>query len=278
MPTLVVHSGGIGDFILSCPAIAELSRCTPIELLGIRSRLDLAVEWGFARGARDFDAVDFSTIFTDPSPRLREFLRDFDRAVVWMRDDGAITRAFRDCGVARVETYPGLPPDSWSGHASEYYLSCLGLEASCTPPRWPVTSTDSFESNYDVLIHPGSGSPKKNWPLERFLNLADTLRASERNVAWILGPAERDSEMHRSLRDVDIVHTRSLVDIAHCLSKTELYVGNDSGITHLAAAVQCPTVAIFGASDPAIWAPIGPHVTTLHDPSWPSVTDVFAKC
>ena len=278
MATLVVHSGGIGDFILSCPAIAVLSRSMPIELLGIRSRLDLAVEWGFARAARDFDAVDFSTTFTDPSPRLREFLRVFDRAIVWMRDDGAIDQAFRECGVARVDTYPGLPPDSWSGHASEYYLSCLGLEASCTPLHWPLASTNSFASNYDVAIHPGSGSPKKNWPLERFLDLAEALRASERNVAWILGPAERDSKMCRTLADVDLVHAPSLVELAHCLSKTKLYIGNDSGVTHLAAAVRCPTIAIFGSTDPAKWAPIGPHVTTLHDPSWPSVADVLAQC
>ncbi len=278
MATLVVHSGGIGDFILSCPAIAALSAEAPIELVGVRSRLDLAVEWGFARTAYDFDAVDFSTAFTNPSPRLREFLGAFDRAVVWMRDDGPITRAFRACGVARVDTYPGLPPDAWPGHASEYYLSCLGLEASCTPPHWPLSSTGSFGQDYDIVIHPGSGSPKKNWPLERFLELADALRASERNVAWVLGPAERDFEMHRSLGDIDLVQASSLVKLAHRLSKAKLYIGNDSGITHLAAALGCPTIAIFGPTDPAKWGPIGAHVTSLHNPPWPSVAGVLARC
>ncbi|MCH8244149.1 MAG: glycosyltransferase family 9 protein [Planctomycetes bacterium] len=277
MATLVVHSGGIGDFILSCPAIAALSADAPIELLGIQSRLDLAVEWGFARTAHDFDAVDFGTAFTNPSPRLREFLGAFDRAVVWMRDDGAISRTFRACGIDRVDTYPGLPPDAWPGHASEYYLSCLGLEASSTPPPWPLASTDPFAYSYDIVIHPGSGSPKKNWPLEHFLELAEALTASERNTAWILGPAERDSDMCRSLGDIDVVQASSLVELAHRLAKAKLYIGNDSGITHLAAAVGTPTTAIIGPTDPAIWAPRGTHVKCVRGTPWPELAAILSS-
>jgi ADP-heptose:LPS heptosyltransferase len=106
-----------------------------------------------------------------------------------------------------------------------------------------------------VAIHPFSGSPPKNWPLENFQQMAGMLTVP---VQFCAGPEE---PLPGALR------FDNLYDVAGWLASARAYVGNDSGISHLAAAVGTPTVAIFRATDPVVWAPRGPAVTVLRDPS-----------
>jgi ADP-heptose:LPS heptosyltransferase len=102
-----------------------------------------------------------------------------------------------------------------------------------------------------AVIHPFSGSPRKNWPLDNFRRLA---RGLERRmpVRWCAGPEDPPLPDAHRLDD--------LYELACWLAQASLYIGNDSGITHLAAAVGTPVLAIFGPTDPAVWAPRGPHV------------------
>jgi ADP-heptose:LPS heptosyltransferase len=104
-----------------------------------------------------------------------------------------------------------------------------------------------------AVIHPFSGSTRKNWPLTRFQHLAGTLSA-RLPVAWCAGPEE---VLEGAVRFED------LRELACWLAAARLYVGNDSGITHLAAAVGTPVVALFGASDPRVWAPRGERVRVV---------------
>ena len=101
------------------------------------------------------------------------------------------------------------------------------------------------------MIHPFSGSPRKNWPLEKFHALADRLERMM-PVKWCAG--EDDPPLPGAVRIDD------LYDLACWLARARLFVGNDSGITHLAAAVATPVLAIFGPTDPEVWAPRGNHV------------------
>lgn len=254
--TLVVHTGGIGDFLLACPSIRALADEGPVELLGRRDRLQLAVAGGIASEAHDLHSVGFHTLFTEPSERLREFLSRFRRAVVWMSDDGVLQTGIERCGVPDVRVYPGLPPQDWREHASTYYTSRLGI-ALAPPLRLDIPPTEPAR---DILIHPGSGSPRKNWPLERFEAMAQEFKEEGRAITWCLGPAELESPAFqtwtRSTQD-EILTLSSLVELAGALANAALTIGNDSGIIHLAAAVGCPTLALFGPTDPAIWAPIG---------------------
>ena len=102
------------------------------------------------------------------------------------------------------------------------------------------------------MIHPFSGSARKNWPLEKFRALAAKLPMP---VRWCAG--EDDPHLP------DAIHIGDLYEMACFLARARLYIGNDSGITHLAAAVGTPTLAIFGPSNPAIWAPRGDHVRVV---------------
>jgi hypothetical protein len=266
--TLVVHCGGIGDFLLACPAIACLAEAGPITLLGARERLQLAVAGGIAREAFDLDAIDFASVYTQPGERLKDFLRPFDRGVVWLRDDdGLIKSALEACGIGEVVCHPGLPDTDWREHASAYYLRCVGA-VSALPLKLQFRPA---RATADIVIHPGSGGTSKNWPLERFTGLADALQSQGREVTWITGPAEDGMVLPGNVNRLD---HRNLVELGAFLGGVNLYVGNDSGISHLAAAAGCPTLALFRSTDPQIWAPKGEHVRVVQCSEWPSVREV----
>jgi len=267
---LVVHAGGIGDFLLTCPALQGLCPPDALWLLGRRERLELAVDSGIAAGARDLDTVDFDSVFSRPSPVLRSFLAEFRQAVVWMKDDGTIRRAFREAGVDDVRAFSGRPPAAWRRHAAEYYTDCLGLRP---PQPLRLDMGPCTTSLRDVVIHPGSGGRHKNWPLERFTAVADWLHHSARSVAWLVGPAEE--RLEQALPG-PVIRNTPLRDLARILAAARLYIGNDSGITHLAAAVGCPTIAVFGPTPPNIWAPRGRNVRIIHATPWPETTQVIA--
>ncbi|MBX7256963.1 MAG: glycosyltransferase family 9 protein [Candidatus Hydrogenedentes bacterium] len=261
--TLVVHTGGVGDFLLFCPTLKRLNEDGPVTAAGIRSRLLVAEVTGLLESSHDLDDIGFDSVFSTPSPRLERFMNPFQRVIVWMNDDGTIRKAIESCGVRDVLVFPGLPPEDWNRHASQYYASCLGYE-DLPPLRLPIASGDS---SHDVLIHPGSGGARKNWPVERFQKVSETLADKGRTVTWIAGPAEENLSYPPS---ASVLHTSSLVTLARELTSARAYIGNDSGVTHLAAACGCPSVAIFGPTDPAIWAPRGEHVQVIQRKPWPS--------
>ena len=117
-------------------------------------------------------------------------------------------------------------------------------------------------------IHPGSGGRSKNWPLENFLNLADQLKAQQkRQPFFILGPVEEEVSPQLAetieARGFPLVRHLPLNELAGVLDLSAGYVGNDSGVTHLAAALNLPTVALFGPTDPELWGPVGKRVVIL---------------
>ena len=271
MRTLFVHSGGIGDFILACPAVAALAAEGEVTLAGLRSRLELAVAAGLAAAAHDLDLIDFGSVFSAPSERLNNFLRDFDRAVVWMEDtDTQIQRAFQEAGVGETQCFPGLPRADCVSPAWHYYLQCLGLPIA-TPPHLDI---EAAEGGGETILHPGSGGKKKCWGHGRFTWLAAALAEDGHRVRWCVGPAEEEMSLAPNMERLPPM---SLADLGGHLAGARLYIGNDSGITHLAAAVGCPTIAIFGCTDPRVWGPSGAQVRILGGiNAWPCGKDVLA--
>ncbi len=269
--TLVIHTGAIGDFLLACPALVELSKSSDVELAGNRDRLELLVAGGIARAAHALDSIAFQSVFAEPAEKFWRFVDSFDRAIVWMRDSGGeIQRGLKACGVPRVDVFPGLPDTQWTRHASEYYATCLDFRD--LPPLHLLIPPSGLP--LDVVIHPGSGSPKKNWPIENFLDVARAFSADGRRVTWCVGPAE--TARNTLNLTGELLRCESLVELAARLANARLYVGNDSGITHLAAALGVPTIAIFGSTDPKVWAPRGEHVRVMQGKPWPKATGLLS--
>ena len=131
-----------------------------------------------------------------------------------------------------------------------------------------------------VVIHPGAGGSRKRWPARRFAELAVRLDAP---VLLVEGPADTDAcrKFAEALASsVPVVRATgvSLPRLAALLAESRGYIGNDSGVSHLAAALGAPTVAVFGPTDPAAWAPLGPQVYAVApdgNAPWPTVDDVL---
>jgi ADP-heptose:LPS heptosyltransferase len=157
-----------------------------------------------------------------------------------------------------------LTPGRAERSAGEALLTNIGLEVSRGLPVW--------------AIHPGSGSVPKNWPVENFLALAKTLRQERAaQPCFILGPVE--NEVRPAVRaligsqDFPILAEVDLIPLAGALSRVAGYLGNDSGVTHLASCLNLPTLALFGPTDPRLWGPIGRRTVVLQsDSSWQSLT------
>jgi ADP-heptose:LPS heptosyltransferase len=125
-----------------------------------------------------------------------------------------------------------------------------------------------------VVLHPGSGGTRKCWPLERFVEVVYHLWQRQRTVLILAGPAEEE----RLVRLRSLLHAYPLpgqceylidvplLTVAQRLQLCQCYIGNDSGLTHLAAMLGLPTLALFGPSNPITWHPPGPSVTVLHEP------------
>ena len=147
----------------------------------------------------------------------------------------------------------GLPP----AHPPEPTLLFTDEEHAAARP-WLDRLPERF-----VAVHSGSGSARKNWPRARFADAAHAL-AGGAPILWIEGPAEPPTEPP-SLDIPTWVRARSLPlrTLAAVLARTGIYLGNDSGVSHLAAAAGAPTIAIFGPTQPAQWSPLGPAVRAI---------------
>jgi ADP-heptose:LPS heptosyltransferase len=241
MRRLVIRPGAIGDFIVSLPALESL-KTGYIEVWTHRRTVPLV---RFADHVRAIDSTGLDlTGITQPPPAE---LAAFDDIVSWY---GANRPDFRDA-VRHLpfRFYSALPFDRGGMHAIDFYLNQLG----CPPGGMPRIACDASRENFAV-IHPFSGSPRKNWPLEKFRALAAHLERLM-PVHWCSGAD--DPPISGATRVDD------LWDLARWLARARIYVGNDCGVTHLAAAVGTPTLAIFRTSDPAVWAPRGPHVRVV---------------
>lgn len=248
MRRLLIRPGGIGDFIVSLPAM-ECLRADYLEVWSHSRNLPLAQ---FADATASIVSTGLELVgIAEPPPSLWTRLRGFDSIVSWY---GAARPELRQALASFPVTFlPALPPADWRSPAAAFYLGQVAGLATCTSdgiPRIPIAAPrQDF-----IAIHPFSGGPRKNWPLLRFRELAALLDAP---VAWCAGPEE---DLPGAVRIDD------LNELARWLAAARLYIGNDSGISHLAAAVGTPTVAIFGHTDPGVWAPGGPHVQVIRAP------------
>lgn len=191
-----------------------------------------------------------------PSTRLVDELRGFDSIVSWYganREEFAA--AMRDLGLA-PEFRTALPPADSQVHAVDFFLGG-GTSGTAYPSLTP--EVEAGGAPY-IAIHPFSGSTNKNWPLSKFRELEARLPL----------PAVYCASPEQPLAGA--VQYADLYRLAGWIRGAAAYIGNDSGITHLAAATGVPTVALFGYSNPRIWAPRGPRVRIVEGGS--SLADI----
>ena len=269
MRVLIIFPGALGDLMCLMPALAAISRRHPGASIELMARFELArlvAGRSVVARAHSIDAREVGELFSDKAGNARRFFGEFDRIYSFFASDDARFRARLAAATdADVSFHPFRP--GGDGHVSAGYLRAIGEDASPIDARLEPTSDDLatasrvlVESECDgsnlIVIFPGSGSAAKNWPTDKFAALASMLthRAS---VAVILGPAETSIEPIFREAGVTVLKDLDLPMVAAIARIATAFVGNDSGVSHLAAAVGTSGVVIFGPTDPARWRPLG---------------------
>jgi ADP-heptose:LPS heptosyltransferase len=246
MRVLIIRACAIGDFVLHLPALRALAAANPgarFTLVGYPSTLALARSFLPVDAIHSIEAQPWAALFAGPLPGLA-----FDTAWVWM-NDATVAGNLRASGIRQVFHARAFPAFPATGHAASHLLQTINQPAPALPDLWNPDATR-------VILHPGSGGATKIWP--RFAELARAMP----DATILLGPCDSPLDT-----DNPILENLSLEAVAGHLRNCRIFIGNDSGITHIAAYWGTPTVALFGPTDPGIWGPLGRRVKVLHRPS-----------
>jgi len=296
---LVFRPGAIGDALLAFPvlkALREQYDGTRITLVSNAQVIPLAQAFGIAELTFDFQDIQWSELFSSNGIRtssMHDLLAQTDLTICWMRDpDGIIEHNIKASGVKQSIIAPGRPSAGEHLHIVDYLARIIGLPDIGTkflisniyqPEESP---SKSLEKNL-VAIHPGSGAVEKCWPTSRFAEVIRRIWEQNYSVLLLAGPAdtERVDDLLEQLplppkpEMFKLLTNAPLLEVAHQLPQCSCYLGNDSGITHLAAMLGVPTVAIFGPTDPNIWRPVGPFVKVIQRHTLEDVTvDATLEC
>jgi heptosyltransferase III len=286
---LIIRPGAIGDTLLTFPIIQALRAQFDdprITFVGNATVLPLAMALGLVEEVDDYGDLRWSELFSAEgihTPELGKQLQQTELAICWLRDpDGRVEHNLRLAGIKQAIIAPGRPPEGRRVHVVNYLAETVGVnqvrmdqvyhihphDTSLPPKR---RNKSSSHEQY-IAIHPGSGGARKCWPAVSFVAVIELLWQHGYPILLLAGPAdhERVSGIQRSLSSppgpgmLEVLIDAPLVLVAEHLLQCSCYLGNDSGITHLAAMLGIPTIALFGPSDPAVWRPLGPDVEVIH--------------
>jgi heptosyltransferase-3 len=281
MRILILRGGALGDFLVTLPALGLLRTKWPgarIELVGHARAAGLGVSGGYLDAVHSQHEARWSALFTDSTaelpPALHAWLAAFDLIVnYWPDPDGTLARRFPLRAGQQFLSAPAAPTLAPAARHFCEPLKALGLSTADFRSRLRLTTGNDVEASTSdprrpVAIHPGSGSPRKNWPFERWTELMARL---EKPILLVLGEAEMERWSAPSLarfsstasKQIEIANNLPLSELAAAVTRCRLFLGHDSGVSHLAAAVGTPCVLLFGPTDPTMWAPPGDRVRVL---------------
>ena len=270
---LVLRGGAIGDFIVTLPVLQALRAQWPtahVEIWGYPHIAELAVAGGWAQSVVSLDRAEMARFFV-PEPSFTDAqvaaVRSFDLVFNYLHDPVGQVRS--NLLLAGAKQVLSGSPIVKRGHAVPFLLEplqALAIYETDLVPELDLSGEARAAARNrlraeglkqrPVAVHPGSGGAAKKWPADRFLEIARRLRGRGREVVAILGEADRAEAvlLAREMPELPVLANLPLVELAAALSECGAFLGNDSGITHLAAAVGLPVVALFGPSDAETWA------------------------
>ena len=292
---LVIRGGAIGDFILTLPALKALRDARPnahIEILGYRHIAALAENRFYAQAVRSIEYGPLSSFFAKNSElpaELANYFASFDLIISYLFDpDRIFENNLGRCGVENLLCGPAKIVETAVHAARQLALPIeqLGIGVGdLTEKVFPSIDDRQFVKGFlqflqqpMIAIHPGSGSKEKNWPLENWIALfssnggvpliEDKCGQVGNAFSLVVISGETDKTeadaLEREWKNREVRFTKNL-PLPHLAAVLErsIFIGHDSGISHLAAAAGAHCVLLFGPTDPDVWAPRNKNVQTL---------------
>lgn len=274
---LIFHAGALGDLVLSWPLALAAGRLFPQSRIfyvtqgqkGALCERVLRVEWA------DIE-VGWHRLFADgelPVPAGKTLAAAHTVFSFLAEQEGAWTANVRAINpYAKLINLRTRPSPDYARHASEFLLDQLAGDTAIHKAVDQILRSIAArgvglrcgQADGPVVVHPGSGSRQKCWPLERFAVLAERLNAKGRAARFVLGEVERErfssDDLARLGRIAPVIWPSNYIELLDELAQASMFVGNDSGPSHLAGIIGLPTVAIFAPTDPTVWRPLGPRV------------------
>jgi len=282
---LIIRGGAIGDFILTLPALKALREAYPdaaVDILGYKHIAELAERRFYADAVRSIEYGPLSGFFAKGAAldrELREYFGSFDLVISYLFDpDGIFEANLRKSGVRRILIGPArIGTDTHAARQLTAPIQQLGISIQDYAAKlFPSSADRAFAREWlntrpenVIALHPGSGSSSKNWMLDNWVKLGKELLGRQKSLLVICGEADQSQlqilqgKWRRG--DVQFAINLSLPNLAAALAGT-VFVGHDSGISHIAAAAGAKSVVLFGPTDPAVWAPQGENVRIIRAP------------
>jgi heptosyltransferase-2 len=280
----MIRGGALGDFIVTLPTLRLLREKWPdahIEVLGHPHIADIALERHYLNGVRSVNHGPLAAFFTPRAvldPAWMEYIEDFDLVLSYFYDPDQFFQVnLERCRPGQILTWAPRVPENFTRPAAYHFAGILGelglalgddAASEVFPTENDVAAARGFLGGIApgtklVAIHPGSGGESKNWPAESWAQLGRELHAAAPGIALLLVEGEADTAAAQLVAEAwkGIPHLRArllpLPVLSALLRECVLFLGHDSGITHLAAASRrdLPIVALFGPTDPKVWAP-----------------------
>ncbi|HEX3204444.1 MAG TPA: glycosyltransferase family 9 protein [Nitrospiraceae bacterium] len=286
---LIVHPGTLGDVLLAVPAVHALRCAYPSHVIGLLAAKgigDLLEVAGEVQAVFPIEGGVLPSLFMGAQAcrgNLQRWLERCDVAVCWLHDpDRHLASTFYSFG---IETTVIRSPHSFGNepiHQTDRYVAIINDIAACPAAfngiRLPEAVIKDGRRRLNglrrrngptVMLHPGSGSPHKCTDPRVFDMVIRWCETRDIAPLIVSGPADDEAveQLSTMVPHVPLVQGLDLIAMAGVLSQASVFIGHDSGLTHLAALLGLPTVALFGPTNPQRWAPRGPHVRVVGGPT-----------
>jgi len=276
---LIVRPSALGDTVLLAPALYAMGKKAEVTLVGRKPGIDFLKP--LVTRCIDFETGGWHTLFLDKPNCKQLHLPELDVIISFLSNPSNTTE--RNLGYLMKEipifAFPPFPPQGETTHVASHLASCLKNSGLPVDPHAALEQArkkgllrgeEPIRPQSMVVFHPGSGSKKKNLSPDFWIELI-TMRqlAQFEKRVLLLGPAEQEHYhvFTNKLKgtDIEIVASPPTETLLSVLKAASLYIGHDSGITHVAALLGVSTIAIFTNTNPAQWAPLGPDVAVISD-------------
>lgn len=302
---VIIAPGAIGDCIFTLPLagfIKDRLSLSAVDMIARSEHADFYRGRSCIDSVRSIDTIDLHRLFmtqsrfeVDQYDSLVSFFSRYDTVVSFLGEPNSDFEAnliyTTFCShPAEVSVLPFKPPEDYSGHISEFYIEQfihdneIDNDFQFNPKDILLTAKQEdvdhgakrfAQAGLDpakpiAIIHPGSGGQNKCWHLDNFLQVAKDLRAGNIQIAFLLGPAELerfDQGKIAAMKQIaPCICPPNLTEVVQLLTASQCFLGNDSGISHIAAGMDVPCVSLFGVTDHQRYRPVGPKAHVFVPP------------